>query len=341
MRTLLVRKLGPVEEHPLELAEADPPAPVGDQLLIRVLACGVCRSNLHMIEGEWAARGVPAFLPITPGHEVVGRVVAVGERVDEISAGDRVGVGPIWSSCGRCDYCLTGRDQLCPSKMVTGETIDGGYADYMLASQDHSYFVPENVGDVEAAPLFCPGLTAFGALAKAKLSPGKKVAVFGIGGIGHIALQLARLWGADVIAVSRSDAHAALAEELGATEVIRVEEGRGTSVPGADMGVDASLVFAPSETVTEQAVAMTKPGGVIVMGINAAVGMVPFFLEKTVVGSILGGRQQMQELLRLAADGKVRVKCSAYALDEGNEALLALKEGGVRGRAVLVPGVAS
>ncbi len=333
MRSLLLRRPGPAEERPLELAEVEPPTPVGDELLIRVVACGVCRSNLHMVEGEWAFRGVPAFLPITPGHEVVGRVVAVGERVDRFSVGDRVGIGPIWSSCGRCEYCLTGRDQLCMSKVVTGETVNGGYADYMLARQDHTFWVPEGIGDVEAAPLFCPGLTAFGALAKAGVSPGKRVAVFGIGGIGHVAVQLARLWGADVVAVSRSNVHLTLAEELGATEVIRLGE-----EDGSGRSVDASVVFAPSDTAARQAVAMTKPGGVIVVGIDASAGMVPFYLEKVVMGSILGGRQQMRDLLGLAADGKVRVECEEYPLEEGNEALVALKEGRVRGRAVLVAG---
>src|SRR5258706_9221643 len=216
MKAIVLDKPCPIESHPLRPMEVPTPRPSYGEIVVRVTACGVCRSNLHMIEGDWVAAGVPAKCPIVPGHEIVGKVAAVGEGVPAFAVNARVGVQPLWSSCGRCEYCLTGREQLCAKKEITGETLDGGYAEYVLAKEAHAYALPDPIGDVEGAPLFCPGVTAYAAVAKARLSPGRRVAVFGIGGVGHMALQIARLTGADTIAVSRGSRHLHLAERLGA-----------------------------------------------------------------------------------------------------------------------------
>lgn len=335
MKAILLDKPAPLETHPLRLADVPTPRPGAGELLVRVSACGVCRSNLHMIEGDWVAAGVPATSPIIPGHEIVGRVSAVGPGVTAFAVGARVGIQPLWSSCGRCEYCLTGREPLCRDKQITGETRDGGYAEFVLANEAYAYAVPDALPDIEAAPLFCPGVTAYSAVAKAHLSPGKRVAVFGVGGVGHVALQLARLSGADTIAVSRGSRHLAVAEQLGA-RALDAGKADPASVLQREGGVDASIVFAPSSTVARQAIAATKRGGTIVIGVNADLGVVPFVDEKTIVGSLIGSRQQMREVLGLAAAGKIKTVCEPFPLAQAEAALSALKRGEVAARAVLV-----
>jgi|SRR5919197_227249 propanol-preferring alcohol dehydrogenase len=336
MKAVVMAQAAPVEDGALQVVEIERPTPGPGQVLLRVTACGVCRSNLHMIEGDWLGAGVPTKLPIVPGHEAVGVVAEVGEGVDDLQEGDRVGVQPLWSTCGHCRFCLSGLDHLCQSKEITGETLDGGYAEYMLATAAHAHKIPDGLDDAEAAPLFCPGITAYGSVAKAKLGPGRRVAVFGVGGVGHMVIQFAALTGADVIAVSRGAEHRELARELGAVETIDASAEDPGEVLSAQGGVDAAIVFAPSDAAVEQAIRGTRPGGTIVIGINAAVGALPFAEEKTVVGSLLGTRQQMREVLEIAAAGKVRAQCERYPLERAGDALRDLKEGRIRARAVLV-----
>lgn len=335
MRAVVLEKPAPLSEGPIRMVDHADPTPGPGQLVMEVLACGVCRSNLHMIEGDWVRYGVPAFTPIVPGHEVVGRVVALGEGVGGIAVGDRVGVQPLWSTCGRCEYCLSGRDQLCQSKQITGETVDGGYAELMLATAAHTHPLPEGLDPVEAAPLFCPGITAYNAVSKADVLPGTSLALFGVGGVGHMVIQLAVLAGATVYAVARSPLHRQLAEELGAVPV------DATADPVAALrragGVDTAVVFAPSDEALAQAVAAVRPGGTVVLGVHAQVGALPFDQEKRVVGSVIGSRQQMREVLALAAAGKLRAHCEPFPLAQAAEALGRLERTEIRARAVLVP----
>jgi alcohol dehydrogenase, propanol-preferring len=335
MKAVILGKPAPIESHPLRVTDVPTPRPGRGELLVRVSACGVCRSNLHMIEGDWVAAGVPAKSPIIPGHEIVGTVAAVGDGVTLFAAGARVGIQPLWSSDGHCEYCLSGREPLCGNKQITGETRDGGYAEFVLADEAYSYAVPDVLDDVEAAPLFCPGITAYSAVQKARLSPARQVAVFGIGGVGHMALQFARLAGAEVIAVSRGRRHLAVAKQLGA-RTLDASTVDAASVLQREGGVDASIVFAPSSAVVRQAIAATKRGGIIVIGVHADLGSVPFVDEKTVVGSLIGSRQQMREVLAIAAAGRVRALCEPYPLEQAEAALTALKHGEVEARAVLV-----
>ncbi len=334
MHAMLLNEAAPMNAHPLALRDLATPQPGPGELVMRVTACGVCRSNLHMIEGDWLENGVPSKFPIVPGHEVVGRVESLGPDVTTFRVGDRVGVQPLWSTCLHCEYCLTAREMLCRSKKITGEDVDGGYAEQMLAKEAHTYAVPDALSDAEAAPLFCPGITAYGAVGNAQLAPGKTVALFGVGGVGHMVLQFARLAGAETIAVARSKNHLDLATELGATPLdssredpVAVLKGRG--------GVDASIVFAPSSAIVEQALAATKPGGIIVIGVHSSIGRFLFYEGKTIVGSLLGSRQQMREVLQLAAAGKVKAQVATYPLTDAEKALSDLKAGDVRARAVL------
>src|SRR5271154_3466591 len=337
MRAMILEKPAPIDEAPLRLVETGVPRPGRGEVLIKVGACGVCRYNLHMIEGDWVRNGVPAKLPIIPGHEIVGRVTALGEGVEGVSVGDRVGVQPLWATCEKCEYCLTGREELCPYKEVTGETVDGGYAEYVLARERHIYHVPESISDAEAAPLFCPGITAFNAVSKARLAPGRTLAIFGFGGVGHMVQQLAQLAGAEVTVVARSASHLALATKLGAARTIDVSSVAADEVLRKTGGVDAAILFAPSSTLLKQAIHGTKPGGVIVVGAFAEVGELPFVEEKTVVGSLLGSREQMRELLRIAAAGKVRAVVESLPLEQVGDALQRLKREEIEARAVVVP----
>jgi alcohol dehydrogenase, propanol-preferring len=336
MRALSLATPAPIENHPLTLVEIPVPKPGPGELLVKVGACGVCRSNLHMIEGDWQAYGVPAKSPIIPGHEVCGSVAELGAGVTTFALGQRVGIQPLWSTCGHCEYCLTGRDQYCQAKHITGETVDGGYAEYTIAKAEHAYAVPDELSDAEAAPLFCPGITAYGAVARAELAPGKKVAVFGMGGVGHMVVQFARLTGADVIVAARGRKHLALAEQLGAVRTIDSQ----AVDPGQELkrlgGVDAAIVFAPSTPVLQQALAATKPAGTIVVGAHAEIGPFAFAEGKTIHGSLLGNRQQMREVLALAAAGKVKSHIETFPLEQGEEALARLKAGTIEARAVLV-----
>jgi propanol-preferring alcohol dehydrogenase len=326
MKAMVLESLAPLEHSPVQLRERAQPTPGLGQIVIRVHACGVCRSQLHMIEGEWAGRGVPSMLPIVPGHEVVGSIVELGQRV---------GVQPLWSCCGRCSYCLTARENLCSNKKMAGETIDGGFAEYMLATAEHVYPVPENLGDAEAAPLFCPALAAYGAVVKAGLSPGAEVAVFGVGGVGHLVVQLALFTGAGVTAVDRASQHLELAEQLGAQHIIDASIGSVEEEFATRGGVDAAIVFAPSDAVVQHAVRVLKPGGIAVLGVSAQVGEWSFD-EKRLVSTALGPRHQMQEVLRLAADGKLRVVYEAFPLEDAPAALARLKADTLQARAVLV-----
>lgn len=338
MKAVLLDKPAPIESGPLRIADVPVPEPGRGQVLIRVEACGVCRSNLHMVEGDWVDNGVPARSPIVPGHEVVGTIVGRGDGVDWPAEGMRVGVQPLWSTCLHCEWCLTGREQLCPEKEITGESVDGGYAEYLLATAAHVHPVPDGLDSAEAAPLFCPGITAFGAVTAAELSPARSVAVFGIGGVGHMVLQLAALHGGDVVAVSRSRSHLQLAEELGATRTVDSSDGDAGRAIAASGGVDAAIVFAPSDDVLAQAVTAVKPGGRIVLGVFARLGTFPFVDGKTLVGSVIGSRHQMRQVLDLAAAGKIRAVVETAPLDEAQEVLGRLKRGEVRARAVLTVG---
>ena len=336
MRAVLLDAPGSLESA-LRIADVPVPAPGPGEVLIRVEACGVCRSNLHMIEGDWVAFGVPAKQPIIPGHEVVGTVESTGPGVEHVSTGDRVGVQPLWSTCGWCSYCISAREHLCLNKETTGETVDGGYAEYMLANALHTYAVPDNLDSAEAAPLFCPGVTAYSAVVNARVRPGDRVAIFGLGGVGHMVVQFARLAGAEVIAVARGREHLAVARELGAAQTIDAREPDALRELEAGGGVDAAIVFAPSDEVARQAVRATRRGGVVVLGINADLGQLTFFENRSIVGSVIGNRAQMREVLRLAAAGRIRTVTESHPLDDAVDVLRRLQRGEIRSRAVLTP----
>jgi propanol-preferring alcohol dehydrogenase len=323
-----------LSQHPLVWRETPTPSPGAGQLLIKVAGCGVCRSNLHMIEGDWVAGGVPSKSPIIPGHEVSGTVAAVGEDVTGFSVGDPVGVQPLWWTCEVCEYCTSGREELCHQRKITGENVDGGYAEYLLSNAAHTYHVPTGLDLVDAAPLFCPGITAYGAVSKLDgIGKGKTVAVFGLGGVGHMAVQFALLTGADVVAIGRSADHLEVARQLGATRV--VDSSAEGALEALEDSVDAVITFAPSDKVNAQALTMLKWGGTIVSGVPLSVAEFPFNKEQVIKASLLGNRSQMNEVLRLAAEGSVRTIVDRFPMRDAEAVLERLAEGGLRSRAVL------
>jgi propanol-preferring alcohol dehydrogenase len=334
VKAAVLRQPAPIAESPLLLEDvADPKAGPGE-VVVRVRACGVCRSNLHMVQGEWMPAS-PAHLPIIPGHEVVGEVVALGAGVSTLSVGARVGVQPLWSTCGACEHCLTGAEQRCRQRQITGETRDGGFAELMVADARFAFLIPEVLSDTEAAPLLCPGVTAFSAVRKAAVAPGLQVGVIGIGGVGHVAIQLAALAGAEVTAITGSAGHGALAEEVGARHVRRPSRLGGDAV--LEGTLDSTIVFAPSAEAAAEAVRVTKPGGRIVLGVPAPLEPLDVGDEKVVLTTVLGSRWDVGQVLELAAQGLIRIVHSDHPLGEVNEVLAQLEGGKVTARAVLVP----
>jgi len=331
---MLLNKPAPIETSPLKYTEIEIPRIGPRELIIKVSACGVCHSNLHMVEGDWLDRGVPAKLPIVPGHEVTGTVEEIGNEVKSIVTGDKVGVQPLYDTCGTCEPCLTGRENICDKAQITGETVDGGYAQFMKAVEAHVYRLPDNLDLVDAAPLFCPGLTAYKAVTKAEPLPGKSLAVFGIGGVGHMVVQFAKLGGAKVIGVSRSSEHLRLAKEVGADAVVSSQEKDFVRNIGQ---VDSSIVFAPSDEYISMAAKATKKGGILVIGVRGNLRDFPFTKEITIKGTAIGTRFDMQNVLKIASQGLVHAKTDIYKLSEANNVLSRLKKAEIYGRAVLVP----
>jgi propanol-preferring alcohol dehydrogenase len=335
---MLLNKTAPIESKPLTLNDVSAPILDRNDILVKIKTCGVCRSNLHLIEGDWLKYGIPPKLPIIPGHEIVGVVESTGDDVSKkaFSKGDRVGIQPLYNSCKMCEYCLTGREHLCDYRQITGDTENGGYAEYIKIPSDFAYRIPDNIDDIHAAPLFCPGVTAYRAVKQADLSPYKKVAIFGIGGVGHLALQIAKLYGAKTIAVTRSKLHMDLASKLGADDVLSsAEEDVAESIK--NMGyADSVIVFAPSTEAIKQAIKSVKKGGTIVMGVFGSIGDDFMFVdEKTIKGSVIGSRKDMQEVLKLASEGSIEVFCESFPLSQANVVLERLKHGKVEARAVL------
>lgn len=338
MKAAILEKTGTIEGKPLTIADILMPEPQKGQVLLKIEACGVCRSNLHMIEGEWLKLGMPKKYPIVPGHEIVGRIETLNDGVSNLKVGQRVGVQPLWSTCGICDFCVTGREELCTGKNGTGETVDGGFAEYMLAESAHVYPVPEKLKSEEAAPLFCPGVTAYSAVRKANLNPSDRVAVAGVGGVGQMVVQFAKLYGPEIIAIDNVEEHLEKAEELGASSSINSGKTEDFSKELLkNGGVDKSLIFAPNSRVASQMVRGTKPGGTIIMGVFAGIDEFPFADEKIVIGSVIGSREPMKEVLKIAESGRIKMPVEVYDLETANETLKLLKDGKVTSRAVLVP----
>ena len=341
MRAMVLSKLGPVESNPLKLTEIDRHEIANPkEILVKIEACGVCHSQLHSIEGDWKDIGIPPMLPTVPGHEVVGKIAEIGSNVTKFKVGERIGITPLLGSCLDCQYCNDGKEYLCEKMDVTGESLKGGYTEYITVSEDFATKVPDTMKSEYAAPLFCAGITAYKAVKAAEPKKNKKIAVFGIGGVGHMAIQFAKIEGCEVSGVSRKEKHLEVAKKLGADNVFVYSSNQKQFLQDVneEYGLfDAAIVFAPVEQVTDTAIKSIKKGGIVVI---ATVGNIPNFLafeEKTVRGTLIGSRKDMEDVIKISDEHKLKVVTESFPLEQANEVLVRLKNSEIDARAVLIP----
>jgi 2-desacetyl-2-hydroxyethyl bacteriochlorophyllide A dehydrogenase len=312
------------------LGEVPTPEPGPNQVLIKVRASGMCYTDVHQTRGE-----IPSPFPRTLGHEPVGEIVAVGVGVTARKVGDRVGVPWVQSSCGRCEWCLRVKPMFCAEMHGTSIQLPGGHAEYMLAYADATMLLPEGLSFEQAAPIFCAGYTVWSGLRWAAPQPSERVAVVGIGGLGHLAVQYAKAAGFDTIAVSHSPDKDRLIRDLGADEVVR--DGAGLAAAG---GADIVLGTSNSMDAMADSIRGLRPDGrLVLMGAEAKpLAVSPFDLlmrRIKIIGSQQNGREYLHEALALAASGKVRVVTETYRLDEIGKAYERVEKGQVRFRAVV------
>lgn len=332
MQACLLKHIAPIEQNPLELIELPIPEPHRNQVLIKVSACGVCRTDLHVIEGELPQQ----YLPIIPGHQIVGRIDKIGAGVTRWKLGDRVGVPWLHQACGRCEYCCDGKENLCERATFTGWQINGGYAEYALAQADFVYSVPDQFTDLQAAPLLCAGIIGFRSLRLSGIadhSPGRRLGLYGFGAAAHVAIQVARHWGVDVYAFTRDARHQKLAAELGA-----IWSGGSNDQP--QVKLDSAIIFAPAGELVIEALKVLKKGGTLALG-GIHMSQIPpidyqLLYHERVVRSVANNtRQDGEDFLRVAAEIPIETQTQVFELAEANAALNALKNDAVRGAAVI------
>ncbi|MDN4073037.1 alcohol dehydrogenase AdhP [Fictibacillus terranigra] len=322
----------------LEIKEVPVPELEYGEILVKIKACGVCHTDLHAAHGDWP---VKPNLPLIPGHEGVGIVEEVGEGVTSINAGDRVGIPWLYSACGECEYCLTGRETLCPDQLNAGYSVDGGYAEYCKAPSNYVVKIPEGLDFAEVSPIFCAGVTTYKALKIAEAKPGDWVAIYGIGGLGHVALQYAKAMGFNIIAVDIQDDKLELAKQLGADITINgLKVDPVQEIKERVGGVQSAVSVAVTKKAFEQAYDSVKRGGtLVVVGLPNAELPIPIFDTVlngvTVKGSIVGTRKDLQEALEFAAQGKVRTNIEIQPLDRINDVFDRMETGKINGRVVL------
>ena len=334
MQAAVVRTFG----QPLQIEEMPVPEVPPGQVLVKVAASGVCHTDLHAAAGDWPVR---PSLPFIPGHEGVGHVAAVGAGVRLVKEGDRVGVPWLHTACGHCEHCITGWETLCDSQQMTGYSVNGAYAEYVLADPGYVGHLPANVGFSEIAPVLCAGVTVYKGLKMLDCKPGDWVAISGVGGLGHLAVQYARAMGFHVIGVDIDDAKLALATRLGADMVVNAaRQDPAAEVQRALRGAHGVLVTAVSRSAFAQALGMLhKRGTMSLVGLPPGDFALPIFdmvlNAKTVRGSIVGTRKDLQEALAFAGDGKVHTVYSEDRIDNINAVLDRMRQGAIEGRVVL------
>jgi len=322
----------------LEIKDVPIPEIGYGEVLVRIKACGVCHSDLHLARADWPLK---PHLPAILGHEGVGVVTAVGPGVTSLNVGDRVGIPWLYSACGECEYCLSGQETLCPHQQNTGYSVNGCFAEYCKAPAAYVVKIPDNLGFAEAAPIFCAGVTSYKALKVSGAKPGDWVAIYGIGGLGHVAVQYAKAMGLRVVAVDIVEEKLELAAKLGAEATIN-----GTNAdPAREIqerlgGVQAAISVAVTPQAFDQAYRSVKRGGtLVVVGLPNAELPIPIFDTVlngiTVKGSIVGTRKDLQEALEFAAQGKVKVNIETQPLDKINDVFERLEKGQINGRVVL------
>jgi propanol-preferring alcohol dehydrogenase len=331
MRAHRLYAQAPIESAPLRWEEVQDPVPGAGEVRVRVRACAICRTDLHVIEGDLA----PVQLPITPGHQVVGVVDAVGPGCTRLRAGERVGIAWLRHTCGACEHCLRGQENLCPQSRYTGWHADGGFAERAVVPEDFAYRIPEAFSDAEATPLLCAGIIGYRALQRSRVPDGGRLGLFGFGSSAHITLQVAMARGCRVYVSTRGESHRRLARELGA-----VWTGEAAELPPVPL--DSAIVFAPAGELVPPALRALREGGTVAL---AGIHMSPvpsleyephLFHEKTLTSVEANTRADGEALLAAAATIPIRPRHRAFALSEANQALLILKRDGIEGTGVLL-----
>jgi propanol-preferring alcohol dehydrogenase len=325
---------------PLALRDMPDPSIGPDEVLIRMQGCGVCHSDLHLVDGDWADWGTP--LPIIPGHEVTGVVERAGDQVSSLKAGDRVGVPWMQYACGQCPACRSGAEMLCAAQKSTGITVHGGYAERVKAPAAFTHRIPDGLDLVEAAPLLCAGITVFSPLRHAGNLAGKTVAIAGIGGLGHLGVRMASAMGAHVVAITRGEGKKEMAVELGAHDVIDSGKEKAGIQLARMGGADLILLTGISARLFEEAIPGLAPNGTLVVlaAIAEAAKIIPASLltgQKRIMGSVVGTRNDMDAMLGFAADHGIAATVERHPLAKVNDVLDRLRKGKVRLRAVLTP----
>ena len=328
-------------QKPLVIEEVPRPQLEPGDVLIKVEACGVCHSDLHVADGDWSQLAAIVKRPLILGHEIAGRVIEKGGDVRDLQIGDRAGVPWVHWTCGECEFCLEGNENLCPRQKITGVTMDGGYAELVKAPASHTLKIPDGLSSVEAAPLFCAGVTVFRALKRARVTPGQRLAVFGVGGLGHLAVQIGRELGADVAAIDIADEKLALAKSLGASTVLNAASTNVVKELRGKGGVHVALVASAAKAAYDTAFSCLRPTGtLLVVGLPAEnICFPPIVMaaaEVRIQASAVGTRQDLRDVLALAAAGKIRCRVGTRPLSDANQALDLLRSGQVSGRVVLV-----
>jgi propanol-preferring alcohol dehydrogenase len=335
MQAAVVEQFG----KPLALREWEIDYPGADQILVKTEACGVCHTDLHAAHGDWP---VKPTLPFIPGHEAIGLVAAVGSNVTLVKEGDRVGVPWLYSACGHCEYCLTAWETVCPQAQFGGYSVNGGFAEYVLADPDYVAHIPAGLGAAEAAPLICAGITTYKGIKQTGARPGEWIAISGIGGLGHLAIQYAKAMGLFVCAIDIDDGKLAHAKRLGADLMVNAKAGDPAAAvkKGTGGGAHGVLITAPSLIAFKQGVGMTRRRGTCVLiGLPPGEFPVPLFDVVadciTIRGSFVGTRQDMAEALAFAAAGQVKADLELQPLASINQIFDRLEHGDVASRVVL------
>lgn len=329
MRACLLRAPAPVETNPLQYVEVPTPEPAAGEILVRAAACGMCRTDLHVVEGELP----PRRSPVIPGHQIVGVVENASPDATRFRSGDRVGIAWLHSTCGNCEFCTNGKENLCERAGFTGYTADGGFAEYAVAPEKFVYALPGALTDEQTAPLLCAGIIGFRCLRLSGIGRGQRMAFYGFGAAAHIAIQVARHWGAEVYAFTREEKHQQLARELGAAWA-------GGAAEESPAGMDAAIIFAPAGELVPAALKALKKGGTLILG-GIHMSRIPamdyhlLYHEKTIRSVANNTHEDGELFLKIAAEIPVRTSVQIFPLAEANAALNALKHDGVRGAAVL------
>ena len=329
MKAMVLQGPKPAEENPLAMADLALPQPAVDEVRLLVHACGVCHTDLHLVEGEIA---LPR-LPIVPGHQIIGQVHALGEGVSRFALGDRVGVPWLYSTCGHCYYCQHGLENLCDSARFTGQHADGGFAEYMVVPADFAYPIPAGFPDEQAAPLLCAGIIGYRSLRLCEIQPGARLGLYGFGASAHVTIQVARHWGCKGYVFTRSEEHRRHALELGAAWA-----GQAQDTPPAEL--DSAITFAPAGWLVPEALRALRKGGTLAMNAihMSPIPELPYALlygERTIRSVANSTRRDAEELLQLATEIPVHTDVELYALSEANTVLQRLKRSEIQGAAVL------